>query len=180
VQHGIDLYATQAELSNWLAYLDGRFGLHFAFISYRPQFGVDCLPRWTPNSLSDVTAAIREVWIDTAKLDSDCSGQSDCLDKNGNRLALQLPQWTADAVRGGTLYTLTDDPGRLKVWQAALRYFRKQTTAGMWVVDPLTQAKGFYRNLRYSVGVANLANSGLQLLPFGGSGHVFVNEPGAA
>ena len=40
-----------------------------------------------------------------------------------------------------------------------------------------SKARGFYKNIRYSPGVAELHRQGLQLLPFAGGNRLFIDEP---
>ena len=101
----------------------------------------------------------------------------DCCSQNQDRLALQLPEMRQEGLREGKLGTLSEDETHLRVWRAVIRYFRKQTTAGVWVLNPSSRVRGFYKNIRYSAGVADLHRQGLQLLPFAGGNRVFVAEP---
>jgi hypothetical protein len=171
------MFATRDEIRDWLAYQAGRFDLHFALVRYRPEFEVVPLAAWGEFDQHKDAEHWREVWIDLRAVRHRCKGQMNCCSQNKDRLALQLPEMRPEGLREGDLGTLSEDEAHLRVWRAVIRYFRKQTTAGMWVLNPATRARGFYKNIRYSSGIAELHRQGLQLLPFAGGNRVFIEEP---
>jgi hypothetical protein len=177
VQITVSLFATRDEISDWLADQAGRFNLHFALVRYRPAFEVVPLPEWDEDAGRADAGPWREVWMDLRPVRHECRGQADFCDQNRDRLALMLPEVGPDGMREGDLGTLSEDPARLRVWRAVIRYFRQRTTAGMWVLNPDSGARGFYKHFRYSAGVAELHRQGLQLLPFAGGNRVFIAEP---
>jgi hypothetical protein len=179
LQITVSVFATRDEIRDWLAYQAGRFELHFALVRYWPEFKVVPLAPWSEFDQHKDAEQWREVWIDLRPVRHLCKGQLDCCSRNRDRLALQLPETRPEGLRGGTLGTVSEDEAHLRAWRAVIRYFRKQTTAGMWVLDPSSRARGFYKHLRYSAGIAELHRRGLRLLPFAGDNRVFVEEPGA-
>jgi hypothetical protein len=177
LQITVSVFATRDEIRDWLAYQAGRFDLHFALVRYWPEFEVVPLAAWSEFDLHKNAEQWREVWIDLRAVHHQCKGQMDCCSQNKDRLALDLPEMRPAGLREGDLGTLSEDETHLRVWRAIIRYFRKQTTAGMWVLNPSSRAQGFYQNIRYSSGVAELHRQGLQLLPFAGGNRVFIKEP---
>jgi hypothetical protein len=177
LQITVSVFATRDEIRDWLACQAGRFGLHFALVRYWPEFEVVPLADWSDFEQHKDAEQWREVWIDLRPLRHRCQGQLDCCSQNKDRLALHLPDRRPEGLREGSLGTLSEDPAHLRVWRAVIRYFRKQSTAGMWVLNPPSRARGFYKHLRYSPGIAELHRQGLQLLPFAGDNRVFIEEP---
>lgn len=177
MQATVSVFATRDEIRDWLASQAGRFDLHFALVRYRPEFEVVPLAAWGEFDQFKAAEQWREVWIDLRAVRHRCKGQMDCCSQNKDRLALQWPEMRPEGLREGVLGTLSEDEVHLRVWRAVIRYFRKQTTAGMWVLNPSSRARGFYKNIRYSSGIAELHRQGLQLLPFAGSNRVFIEEP---
>jgi hypothetical protein len=179
LQITVSVFATRDELRDWLAYQAGRFDLHFALVRYRPQFEVVPLAAWSAFDQHKGDEQWQEVWADLRPVRHRCKGQIDCCSQNPDRLALQLPDMRPEGLREGSLGTVSEDAPHLRAWRAVIRYFRKQTTAGMWVHNPSSGARGFYKHLRYSAGIAELHRQGLQLLPFAGGNRVLIEEPGA-
>jgi hypothetical protein len=179
LQITVSVLATRDEIRDWLAYQAGRFDLHFALVRYWPQFAVVPLAEWGEFDQHKDAEAWREVWIDLRPVRDQCEGQKDCCSQNQDRLALQLPEIRPEGLREGNLGTLSEDEAHLRVWRAIIRYFRTQTATGVWVFNPSSGARGFYKNIRYSAGVAEQHRQGLQLLPFAGDNRVFIAEPNA-
>lgn len=179
MQITVSVLATRDEIRDWLAYQARRFDLHFALVQYWPEFAVVPLAGWEEFDQHKGAESWREVWIDMQPVRQHCKGQMDCCSQNQDRLALQLPEMRPEGLRQGNLGTLSEDETHLRVWRAVIRYFRKQTTAGVWVLNPSSRARGFYKNIRYSAGVAELHRQGLQLLPFAGGNRVYIAEPEA-
>jgi hypothetical protein len=175
MQIKVSVFATRDEIHDWLAYQAGRFVLHFALVRYWPEFKVVPLADW--QQFKEQNQAIWEVWIDLQPVRHNCKGQLSCCSKNQDRLALHLPEMRPEGLRAGNLGTVSEDEGHLKVWRSIIRYFRKQTTAGMWVMNPSSGARGLSKNIRYSPGIAELHRQGLKLLPFAGDNRVFIEEP---
>jgi hypothetical protein len=179
LQITVSVFATRDEIRDWLAYQAGRFDLHFALVRYWPEFEVVPLAAWSEFDQHKDAEQWREVWIDVRPVRHRCKGQMDCCSQNQDRLALQLPDSRPEGLREGRLGTLSEDEAHLRVWRAVIRYFRKQTAAGMWVLNPSSRARGLYKNIRYSASIAELHRQGLQLLPFAGGNRVFIEEPNA-
>jgi len=176
LQITVSVLATRDEIRDWLAYQAGRFDLHFALVQYWPEFKVVPLAAWSEFDQHKDAEQWREVWIDLRPVRHRCKGQLDCCSQNPDRLALQLPDRRPEGLREGRLGTLSEDEAHLRVWRAVIRYFRKQTTAGVWVVNESSGARGLYKNIRYSPGIAELHREGLSLLPFAGGNRLFIEE----
>lgn len=173
----VSVLATLDEVGDWLAYQAGRFDLNFALVRHRPAFAVVPLASWSEFAQHRESEEWREVWIDLRPLRHDCKGQMDGCDQNQDRLALQLPELRPEGLREGSLGTLSQDEGHLRIWRAVIRYFRQQTTTGVWVLNPASGARGLSRNIRYSAGAAELHRRGLPLLPFAGNNRLLLAEP---
>jgi hypothetical protein len=146
LQIAVSVFATRDEIRDWLAYQAGRFDLHFALVRYWPEFKVVPLADWSEFDQHKDAEQWREVWIDLRPVRHRCKGQLDCCSQNKDRLALQLPDGSPEGLREGSLGTLSEDAVHLRVWRAVIRYFRKRTTAGMWVLNPSSLARGFYKH----------------------------------
>jgi hypothetical protein len=177
LQITLSVLATRDEIRDWIAYQAGRFDLHFALVQYWPAFEVVPLAAWSEYDQHKDAEQWREVWIDLRPVRHECKGQLDGCSQNPDRLALQLPDRRPKGLRAGMLGTLSEDAAHLRVWRAVIRYFRKQTRAGVWVVNESSGARGLYKNIRYSPGVAELHRQGLQLLPFAGDNRLLIEEP---
>ncbi len=177
MQITVSVLATRDEIRDWIAYQAGRFDLHFALVRYWPEFEVVPLAAWSEFDKQKDAEQWREVWIDLRLVRHKCKGQLDCCSQNRDRLALQLPDRRPEGLREGRLGTLSEDEAHLRVWRAVIRYFRKQTSAGVRVVNESSEARGLYKNIRYSPGIAELHRQGLQLLPFAGGNRLFIEEP---
>jgi hypothetical protein len=176
MQTTVSVFATRDEIQTWLACQAERFDLHFALVRHWPEFSVIPLMDWQHFKEQEQAVQAREVWIDLRPVRHQCKGQLDCCDKNHDRLALQLPQLGPEGLREGSLGTLAADEVHLRVWRSIIRYFRGHTTAGVWVVNPASNARVFYNRIRYSPGIAALHRNGLQLLPFAGRSRGFIEE----
>lgn len=165
------------EIYDWIAYQTKRFELHFALIKYFPEFEVKPMTHWQQFKDQAQVVQVNEVWFDLQPICCQCKGQLDCCSQNQDRLELHLPYMKPEGLRTGSLGTLSEDETHLKVWRSIFRYFRKQTTAGMWVMNPSSKERGFYKPLRYSQGIADLHRKGLSLLPFAGGNQIFIEEP---
>lgn len=179
MQITVSVLAVRDEIRGWLAYQAGRFDLHFALVRYWPTFEVMPLAEWGEYDQYKDAEQWREVWLDLRPIRHNCKGQMECCSQNQDRLALQLPEVRPEGLREGNLGTVSQDEAHLRVWRAVIRYFRKQTTAGVWVLNPSSGARGFYKNIRYSAGVAEQHRQGLHLLPFAGGNRVYIAEPDA-
>jgi hypothetical protein len=177
MQITVNIFATADEIHAWFEYHLTRFDLHFALIKHWPDFDVIPLPDWQTFKEQAVTLRSRELWIDLKPLSLGRKGQFDCGSKNRDRLGLDLPEMRPEGMCQGNLGTLSEDEAHLKVWRSIMRYFRKQTTSGMWVMNPDSKARGFYKDLRYSAGIAELHRRGLQLLTHPAGNLVFIDEP---
>lgn len=173
----ISVLATRDEIRDWLAYQAGRFDLHFALVRYWPEFEVVPLAAWSEFDQHKDAGHWREIWIDLRPVRHQCKGQLDCCSQNQDRLALQLPDQRPEGLQEGRLATVSRDEVHLRVWSAIIRYFRKQTTAGIWVVTMSPKARHFYKDVRYSPGIADLHRKGLPLWPLAGSHQMFIDLP---
>jgi len=177
LQITVSVLATREEIRDWLTYQAGRFDLYFALVRYWPGFEVLPLATWSEFDQHKDAEHWREVWIDLRPVRHPCKGQLDCCSKNPDRLELQLPDRRPEGLREGRLGTLSEDAAHLRVWRAVIRYFHKQSIAGVWVVNASSGARGFSNKIRYSPGVAELHRQGLQLLPFAGDNRLCIEEP---
>src|SRR5262249_37107540 len=142
-------------------------------------------PKYTVIPLADgqefqervTSARTSEVCIDLRPLRHRCKDQFDCCEKNPDRLVLELPILWRNTLREGSIYTLSDKTRYLNVWRPIIHSSRGRLTGGMRVLTRDCPAKEFYRDLRYSAGVAELHRRGLQLRPFAGGTEVFIEEP---
>ncbi len=180
MQISVSLLATRDEIGAWLAYQAVRFDLYFALVHYQPEFELVPLTEWTEHDRHKDHEGWREIWVGLGSFNTRYRSHLDCVDKHPNRLVVQLPEQRPLGLREGSLATLSQDEEHLRVWRSIIRYFRKQTTAGAWVVNPAFGTKGYYKNIRYSPGIAALHRAGLHLLPFAGGNQVFIDEPDVA
>ncbi len=173
----ISIFITKNEIFNLIKREADKRKLYFAIVKYRPEFQVIPLENWEQFMEQDQIHKPRELWIDINPVKYDCHAQGDCCGKNPNRLSFQLPQMKENGLCEGVLSTMTEDEIRLKIWKSVLRFFRSKTTAGMWVLNPHSKAKSFYKHLRYSKAIDELHQKGLQLLPVAGWNLIFINKP---
>lgn len=177
MQTTVTVYATHSEVFSWLNNQAERHILYFALVIPSPIYRLvpisEC--RQIPTHPAFVEAC--SVWIDLHPLIHDCRGQAECCDKNKDRLGLELPKTTEYGIGDWILGSLSEDDVHLRVWRSIIRYFRKKTTSGMWVLNPTTGARAFYKHLRYSDEIAKLHQTGLHLLPTAGSNRVLIEEP---
>ena len=180
MQRSVEFYATPAEISAWLGHVHTRTPLQVAAIRFFPFRAVSLPSTWKPDAITALDSSVKALWIDITPLSTVHSAHSACASANRQRLEIQLPEQRPDGLRVGCAATRSDDPERLRIWNSVLRQIRHHTTAGMWVLNPDTGAKGFYRRLRYSAAIVTLVSQGLSLLPVAGTNRVFLTEPRTA
>jgi hypothetical protein len=87
---------------------------------------------------------------------------------NLNWTAWDIGELNEDGLRESQFSASTNNATHAKTWISLANQIRKATTAGMWVINPETGAKQFYKQCRFSPGAAAISRSGKKLLPVAG------------
>ena len=101
----------------------------------------------------------------------------DFLSKNPNYLSIYLGKLDKEGLRESSVSGITTNSEELEIWKKIAREIKKETSTGLWAVNPVLMTKGFYKNARYTQGAYNLAKGKTKLLPAAGWNYYTIEEP---
>jgi hypothetical protein len=99
------------------------------------------------------------------------------LEKNPDYLTIDLGKLTNEGLKESFISGITDNTELLKIWHKLIRQLRKETSSGLWAINPIMKTKGFYKNIRFTQGAYELAKNGTKLLPAAGWNYYTIEEP---
>ena len=84
------------------------------------------------------------------------SSAYDFLVKNPNYLSVDIGELNDSGLKESCMSGKTDNVALLRVWKKFARDLRKESSTGLWAVNPVTGDRGFYKNARYTKGASYL------------------------
>jgi hypothetical protein len=167
-------HATPAEIRDWLAPLQQRFGLHVVAVKWNAK---DRYRAFDWDLFAQEAASVKADFlrVDTSPISlGDPPGLDGRLDGRG-AMTIYLPRKTRTGIRGGMINDSAGDAKRIRIWAAIIRKFRKETSRGAWVAfgDDV-----FFDNMEHlSPAIAETNRLGQNLTPFAGRGLLFIDKP---
>ena len=173
----LDFFATVAELTDWIVNWITEHQLSAVAVTRSPFFILTDI-NWTDaQAVARILLSYDEILFCVNSILLTASNYSEFIDANQNCLELYVPRQTPTALRAAGIGSLTKDKPSLKHWVSIANDVLARTNSGMWMLNPATNAKGYYQRLRYSLGAATSQESGIKLLTFAAETPVFVKEP---
>ena len=96
--------------------------------------------------------------------------------KNPNYLSIHLGKLTNEGLIQSSVGGITDNLEYAKIWRKIIKNIRKNTSTGLWIVNPNINVKEFDKNARFSNGAYDLAKEGVKLLQIAGWNYYVVGE----
>jgi hypothetical protein len=81
-----------------------------------------------------------------------------------------------EGLKESSVWISAEDIAEWKSWSNFAKEIKESTSAGLWAVSPVSGAKKFCKNNRYTAGAANLAHEGQKLLPLAGWNFFEIND----
>jgi hypothetical protein len=163
----IHFYATLAEISQWLCDWVPRFKLHAVVGSHPPTVLVTDVSWEDPVAVRAVLQRHKKVFLRLAAIDPAVDHLSRLWNANPDMLCISLPFYTRRTIRYGLFGTGTTDRTSLKTWRKIARDFCRLTSRGLWGLFPSTRRKKYDPEVRYTLGAAQLWQTGGRLLGAG-------------
>jgi hypothetical protein len=179
MQITINAHATPEDIYEWVAPFAEKMPLYFALEVYFPRFLLQPFAHWSQFLPRAEKLKANELWMDLVPIPA-MRGKIDLRYQNRERFSISLPQHGKTGLREAWFATMATKLQQLKVWRAIIRAVRKNTTRGMWIWNDIHQTKAFSKRHGFSARVAARHAHGLELLPFGGSTRLFIEEPVSA
>ena len=174
----IQFYALPEELFCFAEKWIREFNFHIVALKSLPNFKAIEI-----SSVSD----LKELFISNGEVNTICLGfqpmdlfnhsSYDFHRRNPNYLSIDIGRLNTEGLRESALSGMTDEPDVLKVWKKLAKEIRNQSSAGLWAINPVTQAKAFYKNVRFTAGAGEVAKRGTKLLPSAGWVYYTIEEP---
>jgi hypothetical protein len=83
-------------------------------------------------------------------------------------LTIHIGKRSADALRESFLGAITEKDAELALWRRIRRQAAGSMHKGVWVVNPISNARHEYKNHYYTEGAMRLASQGVRMLPIAG------------
>jgi hypothetical protein len=96
------------------------------------------------------------------------SSPYDFIVNNPDYLSIDVGKLSSDGLKESSMSGETNDLSLLRIWKKFARDLSKESSTGLWVVNPVSGDRGFYKNSRYTKGASELALKGVKLLPIAG------------
>jgi hypothetical protein len=167
-------HATPAEIRDWLAPLQQRFGLHVVAVKWNAKDRYRTLD-WDQFVHGSAFPKVDFLRVDTSPIPlGNPPGLDDRLNGRG-AMTIYLPRKTRTGIRGGMINDSAGDAKRTRIWAAIIRKFRNQTSRGAWIAfgDDV-----FFNDMEHlSPAIAETNRLGQNLTPFAGRGLLFIDKP---
>lgn len=95
---------------------------------------------------------------------------------NLNWVLWDIGEMNSERLKESQFSASTDNSTHGKTWTSLATQIKKATTAGMWVINPQTGTKQFYKQCRFSPGAASFFKSGKKLIAVAGWNYYEIDE----
>jgi hypothetical protein len=175
-QFSINVLATPYELLEWAVKWAESYSLFMAAIRLQPKWTMTAInaqgssPQDTPASTCD------QIWLSVDPFSTGGATYFETMANNPQRLTIAMSKESKEGLRAGGIGTVSADERTLKIWGQIRGDLKQRTLAGLWVINPKTGDKGFYKNERYTLAVKRLADKGVKLFPVAGTNELQIVE----
>ncbi len=107
----------------------------------------------------------------------EASSQGEFCDKNPSMMVLDIGKLTDKWLKQSTFQVWSDDEKTLKVARSIAREIKKQTKAGVGVLNPTTGDTGYNRVKRFTEEAKKLYLKGIKILPVAGGVEFLLDAP---
>lgn len=98
------------------------------------------------------------------------------LSQNVENLVLQIGERTEDSIKESTIGTRATDSDNVKLWKKIISLFKKEMYQGVWIVDPRSGVKKYYKNHYFTIGAKNEYEKGIKMKAFAGSSEYKLSQ----
>lgn len=109
--------------------------------------------------------------------DLDVESLSQFADRNSEGLFIKPGRLGQVTLGQSWLSAQSANPQVIKAWRKIAKVLNDRTLSGVWVVNPSTQAGGFYKQFRFTEGALKLFDEGYRMSPPAGTNLVFLRDP---
>jgi hypothetical protein len=166
--NNIGFHATIGEISQKIKIVMFQFNLTAIVVKLWPEFEFEIMDQ--------LTFEVKNEYIDSARFIFLCKEVPGELSKNYNEflfqnvenLVLQIGEITEDSMKESTIGTRATEPENTRLWKKIISIFKKEMYQGVWIIDPRSGAKKYYKNHYYTIGAKNEYEKNIKMKAFAG------------
>lgn len=164
----IGFHATIDEIIQKIKSVMFQYKLNAIVVKLWPEFEFEIIDQ--------MTFEIKDEYINSARFIFLCSEVPSQLSKNYNEflsqnvenLVLQIGDRTEGSMKESTIGTRATDLENVKLWKKVISIFKKEMNQGVWIIDPRSGAKKYYKNHYFTIGAQNAYEKGIKMKAFAG------------
>jgi len=173
----LQFHATEKEILKLVEQIFDEKKLFLTFIKHRPFTVIGIKQPLDPVSSSLKIVEVDEICFSLDHPNIEAKSWGEYLDINADMLYLTVGKLTDKGLGETFLAGISSKPECLKIWRKIQKMIRSFTRTGAWVLNPKTNAKGFYKNCRFSQGAFDLYQRGVKILPLAGWNVILFEPP---
>ena len=174
----VQFHALREELFHFIENWSKSFNFYIIQVKLFPETSAHLVPDFNEFKENDLrTQETDFIYLGLSPPDLSITKNHDFLDKNPNYLNIHLGKISDEGLRESSVGGITNDSEVLKIWKKITANVRKETSTGLWIINPVLMKKGFEKRARFTQGAYNLAKNGVKLLPAAGWNYYTIKEP---
>lgn len=164
----IGFHSTIAEISQKIKSVMFQYKLTAVVVRLWPEFEFEII--------DNMTFEIKDEYLNSARFIFLCKEVPSQLSKNYNEflsqnvenLVLQIGERTEESIKESTIGTRATDSENIRLWKKVIGIFKKEMYQGVWIIDPRSDAKKYYKNHYFTTGAKNAYEKGIKMKAFAG------------
>jgi hypothetical protein len=174
----IQFHVLPNELAQWIEEWRETFGLYVAVVYFWPRYRAKEV-----DDLREILTAHRrgespnQVWLRCEPFVI-VKNMTLFEERNSDALGINFPKVCENQLEESQICASSEDsPKTWPIWKRIGKDVKKRTRLGLWSFNPQMKIKGFCKDRRYSSGVAEAENTGIELVQHFGGNIFSIREP---
>jgi hypothetical protein len=164
----IGFHATIDEISQRIKRLMFQYKLTAVVVRLWPEFEFEIIDKLPYEIKDEHLNSARFIFL-CKEIPSQLSeNYNEFLSQNVENLVLQIGENNEESIKESTIGTRATDPENIRFWKKVIGIFKKEMYQGVWIIDPRSGAKKYYKNHYFTSGAEIAFEQGVKMKAFAG------------
>jgi hypothetical protein len=173
----IGFHATISEISQKIISVMFQYKLTAVVVRLWPEFEFEIIDNMT-FEVDEYLNSARIIFLCKEVPSHLSKNYHEFLSQNAENLVIQIGEWTKESIKESTIGTRATDSENIRLWKKIIDIFKKDMYKGVWVIDPWSGAKKYYKNHYFTTGAKNAYEKGIKMKAFAGISEYQLSSEG--
>jgi len=164
----IGFHATIDEISQKIKSIIFQYKLNAVVVKLWPEFEFEVIDKMTLEIKDSYLNSARFIFLCKEIPNQLSKNYNEFLSQNAENLVLQIGEMNEDSIKESTIGTRATESENVELWKGVISIFKKEMYQGVWIIDPRSGAKKYYKNHYFTIGAKNAFKSGIKMKAYAG------------